>query len=251
MTDEPDAPVPDPAESQAIDGGVATNLPALRTPTRTRPPGWEHGRQPPVPRHVKALRTAMVARAMVRGLGRAAILEAVAKAQHDEAQKRSGAIATGSTIEEARDLVPILWGDAIVPERTVDEYIKRAKVVLADEGAKVVQHREFVFAMQLARYNEVFRAAFAAGRYGSCIRALERVDKLFGLEEAIKVMLLSVNVDANRPSQPGHDLTSEAGRAAALASIMAKAGEQSEAFRGVLARFAQSTGAQLGTTTGS
>jgi hypothetical protein len=119
---EPDSPVePDPSAPKP----------------RRRPPAAGKGIIP-APSHVIEKRVAAVARALVDGLGRAAILQAVAADQRKELIARARARAAGTTDErELSALVPVVWGDEPIPQRTIEHYMSRARGILSDEGKQV------------------------------------------------------------------------------------------------------------------
>jgi hypothetical protein len=194
------------------------------------------------PAHVVQVRVATIARALVDGLGRAAIVQSVAKGQIKEAAERAKARAAGADDErEVAALVPYVWGDKPLPLRTVDMYIARAKDMLSNEGARVVKHRDYVLAIQLARMNETYMAAFKAGRYHTCLGVIKEVNKLFGLYEAVKLMLLADAraASGDRESRAGVNLTTDEGRAHALARVVEQASQTDPKVRAIFTRFAQ------------
>jgi RNA-binding protein YhbY len=189
-------------------------------------------------------RIAGIARAIVDGMGRAAIMQSVAKAQADESVKRDNArrAALKAGVEpdraeiEAMQAVPVVWGDARPAERTIDFYIRRAKDAIGEEGKKLSKQREYVLGMQLARCNEVYQAAFKAGRYGTCVMVIREINEMFGIHEAIKVLLLG----AGSESKDGREnLTSDVGKAAALTALIEKATQTDPTLAPIFARFAR------------
>lgn len=248
----------DDSEQPASGANDATETPAT-TPEgakekRTRKPrnpraladgtGW----RVPTPARIVEQRVAMVARAIIDGMGRSAILQATAKAQADEAKKRDAArmaalragVAKDDAELEARKNVPVLWGDEAPAERTIDLYIRRAKDAIGDEGKKLSRHREYVLGMQLARCNEVYSAAYKAGRYTVCVQIIREVNEMFGMHEAIKVLLLG-NPDGDKVDT-GDDQTramrTDDGRARMMSELMTKAAASDPQLAGVLGRFA-------------
>lgn len=205
--------------------------------------GW----RVPTPARIVEQRVAMVARAIIDGLGRAAILQATSKAQAEEAKKRdtarSAALRAGLTRDdaelEARKNVPVLWGDEAVAERTIDLYIRRAKDAIGDEGKKLSRQREYVLGMQLARCNEVYSAAYRAGRYNTCVQIIREVNEMFGMHEAIKVLLLG-NPDGDKQAADdnGPSMRTDDGRARLMSALMQKAAASDPQLAGVLGRFA-------------
>jgi hypothetical protein len=210
-----------------------------RPAKRSLPPAAGKGLRAPTT-HTVHLRTAAVAQAMVRGMGRSAILQMVAEQQKKEMIECDNG---GSALSRA----PHVWGDKPIPERTIDMYIRRAKDALAEEGVRLTRQREYVLAMQLARYNEIYRFAMAAERFSSCVRVLERIDRLFGLEETIKVMILQeLPTRASADEQEGRDdLSNEEGRSAALSRLIQKAITRDPHLVSTFARFAQPGGSRV------
>jgi hypothetical protein len=228
---------------------------ADETPTKPprKPPAA--GRGTKAPAHVIQLRVATIARALVDGLGRAAILQAIAKAQVEEAARRvkaRNAISARSPSAridpvELTALVPFVWGDEPVPERTIDFYIARAKATLADEGLRVVQHREYVLALNLARLNETYKAAFEAKRFHTCVTVVKEINAMFGMSEAIRTMLVAearAQSDAEMPSSLHNDET----KASVMVALIKKASVRDPSLHDVFARFAElSSAAKLAT----
>lgn len=209
------------------------------TPTRARrlPPAAGKGLVP-ADSIVIQQRIATIARALVDGLGRAAIFQAVQKAQLKEAADRTKAKIQGLAGTELAHAVPFVWGDTPTPERTIEYYIHRAKKLLGEEGrTTVIKHRDYVLALTLARYNETFQAAFAAGRYSVCRMILRDLVELFSLKEAVKTLLLAdarAQSDAENAGR-ADNLGTDQGRVSALTGILSRVDPSNPA----LARFAQ------------
>lgn len=171
-------------------------------------------------------------------------MQAVAKHQLDEAAKRARARAmmleaSGQVLpEELAALVPIVWGDVPMPERTIDSYLARAKDTLADEGKRVSRHREYVLALQLARLNEVYRAAFDAGRFHVALGAVKEINSMFGMPDAIKTMLLQEAREQSDAAQAG-GLRTEENKLSAMSALMKKAAAKDPSMSKVFAKFAE------------
>lgn len=243
--DELQAGTPQPATG--ADDASATTPKRQRTRKNPRALADGTGWRVPTPQRIIELRVATIARAIIDGLGRAAILQATSKAQADEAKKRdaarSAALRAGLSADaaeaEARKNVPVLWGDEAVAERTIDLYIRRAKDAIGDEGKKLSRQREYVLGMQLARCNEVYSAAFKAQRFATCVQVIREVNEMFGMHEAIKVLLLG-NPDGDKPAADDNAATmgTDAGRARLMSALMQKAAASDPQLAGVLGRFA-------------
>lgn len=225
---------PDGSQYPDDDAALANNV-----PTRRRPPAAGKRTASP-PAHVVQLRVSTVARGLVDGMGRSATMQAIAKAQGAEAAARQRARTAGAVDDvELNGLVPYVWGDVPIPERTVDSYIARAKGMLADEGKRVSRQREFVLALQLARLNETYMAAFQAKRFHTCLGVIKEVNLMFGMREAISVMLLAearAQSDASREDS-GVDLSSEQGKMSALSALIQKTSAKDPELGKVFARF--------------
>lgn len=191
-------------------------------PTRRRPPSaGKVSNRAPV--HVLQLRIARVATLMVRGLGRSLILQVIARDQREEAQTRSAALASGSDRAEAETLAPVVWGDVPVPERTVDTYIQRAKIILGAEAkTTVVKHREYAAAVVLARYGDLYALAIEQKKLSVARNVLVDLSRILGVRDIVTMMQMA---DATAQSQAEREkssdnLSTEQGRANSLASLL-------------------------------
>jgi hypothetical protein len=187
-------------------------------------------------------RIALVSRLITSGLTRAAVMQAVAETQAKEAEKRVKLRLAAFSEAEIVATHPLVWGDEPPAERTVDRYISKAKALIAEEGKELTRQREYVLGVQLARASEMFAYAMRQGKIHAAARVWEGINRMFGLEEAIKVLLLgtgkggAVRVQHDGSTEPVHDLSSPAARARALATILANAGDRDPQLRPVLQR---------------
>lgn len=205
---------------------------------RRKPPAAGKGLQGP-PTGIMQLRVALVARAMVDGMGRASIIQHVATNQTEEAADRARARANGTPEgAELNGVAPFVWGDNPISERTLDNYIAKAKALLAEEGRRVVtKHREFVVAITLARYTELFHKAVDAGRLAVARQCLKDISDLFGVRDAIKAMQIAEARAQSEESKPDN-LSTDEGKASVMSSLVVLATEKDPGLRRVFAAFA-------------
>jgi hypothetical protein len=249
--DADDAQAPDSdraSRSERTDETERTNTepesPITPDPTapkpRRRPPAAGRGIAP-APTHVIEKRVATIARALVDGLGRAAIVQAVARDQQRERVERGKARLAGATDErELNALVPFVWGDEPIPQRTIEHYMSRARGILSDEGKQVSRQREYVLAIQLARLNETYMAAFQAKRFHTCLGVLKEINQMFSMRDAIKTLLMAearAQSDAEQ-EKSGKSLRTEEARAATLSTLIQRASAKDPALSRLFANFA-------------
>lgn len=85
----------------------------------------------------------------------------------------------------------VIWGNAPVPStRTVDYYIAKAKEKIAEDGRELSKQGEYVLGAQYARVLDVYARALSDKKYHAALRAIEIVNRMFGLEGVVKVQLL-------------------------------------------------------------
>lgn len=195
------------------------------------------GHKPPPA--VLQLRVAIVARALVDGMGRAAVMQKIAEDQTAEAAERARARADGVPDgAELNGVVALVWGDDALSERTVDNYIARAKEMIGEEGKRIVtRHREYVVAVTLARYTEVFQLAVAGGKLSTARMVLRDIAELFSVKDAIKAMQLA-DATAQRDASKPENLGTDEGKASVMSSLITMATAKDPGLRGVLAAFA-------------
>jgi hypothetical protein len=83
------------------------------------------------------------------------------------------------------------WGDDEMPKtRQLDEYIRKAKLLIAAEGRELSKKGELVLGTTFARINDLYARALADKKYHACARLIEISIRLFGLDKAVAVQLL-------------------------------------------------------------
>jgi hypothetical protein len=125
-------------------------------------------------------RVSLVYRLLIDGKRTPEIRRAVALAAQKEANDRKSA-----TVKP-----PFVWGDeGKVADRTLDNYIKRAKERIHAEGAGLRKRGEFILGKNFARQDAIYEAAFAAKNYDTCRKIIKDQLQLCGLMGAIKIEL--------------------------------------------------------------
>ena len=203
----------------------------------TLPPAARQHFPKPSPQ-VVTLRVAFVARTLTQGATTAVVRQVIAKEQGREAKARHAYRQAGADEPETIREHPVLWGDTPIPDRTVDAYIARAKALLAQEGTKLTKQREYILGRQLSRIDELYAAAFSAGRYYVCVQLIEVVNRMFGLEEAVRILLLGAG-NQEAAQQAADDLGSFStpeGKARRMAELMGRAVGNNPALADILAR---------------
>lgn len=195
---------------------LVTDPPRKRRGNGGRPPvGAGFG----VPQIVVEQRCLHVLQLVVAGSRRAQIVRSVAGAQGREKTERAKATAAGKPI----DAVPYVWGDEPIPERTLDRYIARAKAQLRVDAAALPKSGTYVLGLQWARINQLYNEALAAQRWYVCVKLIEIVNSMFGLNAAIRLQL---NEDDSTPGSgpnhlPRHTMTATQARDA-LGTLMGR-----------------------------
>lgn len=107
-----------------------------------------------------------------------------------------------------------VWGDDELPKRRqLDAYIAQAKKLVALEGEQLSKESYFVLGAQHARILDVYSRALADKKYHAALRAIEIINRMFGLEGAIKLQLLPTpnaeqDASAKTPPKPA-EMTAE------------------------------------------
>jgi hypothetical protein len=84
-----------------------------------------------------------------------------------------------------------VWGETPLPStRTLDDYIKKAKKQIAEDGRELAKKGEYVLGAQYARILDVYSRALTDKKYHAALRAIEVLNRMFGLEGVVKVQLL-------------------------------------------------------------
>lgn len=185
MTDGPDLTQSSEALPHAADEAGTT------VATRPAPPKGRGGQTSQL---VVERRLAQVYTAMVRGITRAGITQAVAEAQQKEQSDRTAYLAASPDQRalNAKLREPVLvWGDQPVPTRTLDNYIRRAKDKLAEEAKQLSKDKTTIIGTQYARYNEVYALAMREKKLFAALRAIEGIRAMLGLDEALKLLLIT------------------------------------------------------------
>lgn len=211
----------------------------LATPARRLPPAAGKGIRKPPP-HVMALRVAEITRAIIQGLSRAQILQTVARAQAQEAAQRLKARQAGAVDPiEIAALVPLVWGDNPLPERTLDLYIQRSRLQIAEQAKEISKQKEFVLGTQIHRLNDVYQRSMNDKRYYAALGALREINLMFGLHEALKIMLLGAGGGPVQTEDlsAGPNLKTEAGRTQAFARLAQRAVGADPSLRAIFEKF--------------
>jgi hypothetical protein len=211
------APAPTPPPSTVDGSGKPDPLATLPdSRPRRRPPAAGRGIVPASATTIHA-RVATVQRQLIEGRTRAVVIQATAKAQREEAAARAKALAEGATPDTVSALVPFVWGDAPIPDRTLDLYIRKAKIKTADDGRTVTRAKEFVLGVQLQRLNDLYCLAVEAKRYAVALSVVQEINRMFGLYEAVKVLI--TNLMQADGAAAGANLGTAEGRAEAFGRI--------------------------------
>lgn len=205
---------------------------------------------PKAPASTKAVvdaRVTAVFALLVAGFQTAGIRRAVAKQQRKEREKRAAAHAAAVTAGDADPTatsyahVPQVWGDAVMPDRTLDRYIAKAKAVFDDNAAQFTAQRNRELATQKARLDDLFHQARRNGRWYAALKAIELQVELFGLRDHARALQLSSGTEEGRTDGPKLLPTDPAERLAAFGSLMAGAVAASPELREQLGALAPRT----------
>lgn len=125
-------------------------------------------------------RVSLVYRLLIDGKRTPEIRRAVALAAQKEANDRK----IGTTPP------PFVWGDeGKVADRTLDNYIKKAKERIHAEGVDMRRRGDFILGKNFARQDAIYEAAFASKNYDTCRKIIRDQLQLCGLMGAIKIEL--------------------------------------------------------------
>lgn len=132
------------------------------------------------------------------------ILRSIANAQKREAEELKKAGTDAARIAR----VQITWGQDRIPNRTVDYYIHKAKIQLDEEGRAVPRQGDFILGVQMARINDLYARAYAAGKLTVCARLIEETNSMFGLK-TINLQLSTAAQSDSGAELPEAELTEE------------------------------------------
>lgn len=210
---------------------------ARNTDDATLPPAARQHYPKPSPA-VVTQRVAFVARTLTQGATTSVVRQVIAKEQRREAKGRQAYRQAGADEAESLREHPVLWGDSEIPDRTVDAYIARAKALLATEGTKLTKQREYILGRQLSRIDELYAAAFSAARYYVCVQLIEVVNRMFGLEEAVRILLLGAGQAeaAQQVEDEAGTFTTPEGKTRRMAELMGRAVGNNPKLADILAR---------------
>jgi hypothetical protein len=242
-----------PVEDEPGDGDAVTTPRARPAPPIGKGgPGWPN-------KIVRERRVTEIFALYVAGLQRWDILAAVAAAQAKEqaerATARDVAIAAGSAEPDVEALraVPLLWGDAPIPTRTLDDYLKRARALLDGQSKEFAKQRARRLAVQVARIDATYAAATVGGKHYAALKAVELLSELLDLKGFAKQSALDASLAATRrdggaaataedeESDPRQLPTDPASRADAFADLVRQSIAADPGLRAELSTFAPRT----------